>query len=619
MGDFGKLNFSISFNRTSAFPLEANSYFTDLEQAEAAAQTAVEPGSADSTYYIGQTLTVADETDCNLYIIKPDQSLKRLTILDTSDVAWESILNTPTTIGGYGITDAYTKTEADDRYVNVSGDTMTGPLIVVGKSTSSFNTPGIIFGDNSGRIGTSGDNSLGIFAGNNITLRPGSIEASSGKGLFVSTTAITYNDNKVWHAGNMGSDSGLNADLLDGLHANNLLYIFDDNDFDPNTCDGYYVGMTTKSGIDTNWWHIISTNWSNSNEGIVGNKTWTSQLALPTQNRKGLRYRSGNGESAYWSWVKVWDESNDGSGSGLDADLLDGREYHQFLYSHGQNYGSSDDIRNILPWTYFSGNNMINSPVPTWFSGIVMATNSNPDYKAILGFDQNGDFYTGGSNNGSWRAWQQVAYITSNVASATKLQTPRAIWGQSFDGTNNITGDLYVGNIIIKASGNDGQTNSIYVGNDAILGDCNTSGCIGLRSNTDGNPGIVFVNSSGTSVGILNASNSGRLSWNHSIQAIGGFYEESDVQLKTNIQPIDFTNNIELVSFNWKKDGSKSYGVIAQQVEQYYPELVSTDKSTGYKSVNYDAVLIIKCAQLENRIKQLEKELEDLKYGKDCN
>lgn len=36
----------------------------------------------------------------------------------------------------------------------------------------------------------------------------------------------------------------------------------------------------------------------------------------------------------------------------------------------------------------------------------------------------------------------QLAYLTSNVASATKLATARTIWGQSFDGTGNITGYL---------------------------------------------------------------------------------------------------------------------------------------------------------------------------------
>jgi len=36
----------------------------------------------------------------------------------------------------------------------------------------------------------------------------------------------------------------------------------------------------------------------------------------------------------------------------------------------------------------------------------------------------------------------QIATISSNVASATKLQTARTIWGQSFDGTGNVTGAL---------------------------------------------------------------------------------------------------------------------------------------------------------------------------------
>ncbi len=43
----------------------------------------------------------------------------------------------PTTLAGYGITDAYTKTEADGRYVKKSGDTMTGDLTM--NNTKGFN------------------------------------------------------------------------------------------------------------------------------------------------------------------------------------------------------------------------------------------------------------------------------------------------------------------------------------------------------------------------------------------------------------------------------------------------------------------------------------------------
>ena len=38
----------------------------------------------------------------------------------------------------------------------------------------------------------------------------------------------------------------------------------------------------------------------------------------------------------------------------------------------------------------------------------------------------------------------QIAYADYTVASATKLQTPRTIWGQSFDGTENVDGTLRI-------------------------------------------------------------------------------------------------------------------------------------------------------------------------------
>lgn len=39
-----------------------------------------------------------------------------------------------------------------------------------------------------------------------------------------------------------------------------------------------------------------------------------------------------------------------------------------------------------------------------------------------------------------------LALLSDNVASATKLQTARTIWGQSFDGTSNVTGNIDIGN-----------------------------------------------------------------------------------------------------------------------------------------------------------------------------
>lgn len=74
--NFGKLNFAVGFNRTSAFPLDANSYFEDYVSAETAASGAAEVGSSDSAYYIGQVIIVKDTTKgVGLYQIGADKKL----------------------------------------------------------------------------------------------------------------------------------------------------------------------------------------------------------------------------------------------------------------------------------------------------------------------------------------------------------------------------------------------------------------------------------------------------------------------------------------------------------------------------------------------------------------
>lgn len=169
----------------------------------------------------------------------PDKTTKLITLpnypttLPASDVySWAKQPNKPsysfgelsshpTTLGGYGITDAYTKTDADGKYVLKAGDTMTGKLlfnanssidlvyIPITKSAISFNNAG------SNRIGinfTDGDGNLRIAKTDiNQDWVSGDVNILLGS-----------NNYKVWHAGNDGSGSGLDADLLDGKHLGNV-------------------------------------------------------------------------------------------------------------------------------------------------------------------------------------------------------------------------------------------------------------------------------------------------------------------------------------------------------------------------------------------------------------
>lgn len=84
MLDFGKLNFSVSFNPTSAFPLDARSVFDSFEEAEAAAKNAVEVGSSNGTYYFGELIVVVENNTAKLYVIQPDKSLKEISGQETS-------------------------------------------------------------------------------------------------------------------------------------------------------------------------------------------------------------------------------------------------------------------------------------------------------------------------------------------------------------------------------------------------------------------------------------------------------------------------------------------------------------------------------------------------------
>jgi hypothetical protein len=88
------------------------------------------------------------------------------------------------------------------------------------------------------------------------------------------------------------------------------------------------------------------------------------------------------------------------------------------------------------------------------------------------------------------------------------------------------------------------------------------------------------------------------------------FNSTSDLTLKTNVNTLenslDIVNSLRGVSFDWKSNGKKSYGVIAQELEQILPDLVTTKEN---KSVNYNGLVGV----LLQAVKELSAEVEELK------
>lgn len=79
MADFGKLNFQVAFNPTTAFPIDARCYFEGdnaLSDAEAAAATAEDVGSKNTVYHYGMKVLVNQNGVYTWYKITTSKTLE---------------------------------------------------------------------------------------------------------------------------------------------------------------------------------------------------------------------------------------------------------------------------------------------------------------------------------------------------------------------------------------------------------------------------------------------------------------------------------------------------------------------------------------------------------------
>lgn len=179
---------------------------------------------------------------------------------------------------------------------------------------------------------------------------------------------------------------------------------------------------------------------------------------------------------AFTKGLTFWHAGNDGSGSGLDADMVDG--YHagfannqvalylnfpswSTLISQGllrSDYESAghpteDYLKAICKWaikSYANRGSITLQGIATpnsngWFvlslysSDGYDATTLLPRYCSGQFNSLSGNLQLFGTENHKWR---YSGSLIGNASSATKLQTARTIWGQSFDGTANVSGNM---------------------------------------------------------------------------------------------------------------------------------------------------------------------------------
>ena len=276
----------------------------------------------------------------------------------TSNIWHDGILS----FGGNGSASTMSRSDHnhDSTYLKLSGGTVTGNLTL----NANLNIKGCEI-----KTGGSSNKSLVISAENeNIYLRP--IKTDTSKELVISSTNVTFLNNKMWHAGNDGAGSGLDADLLDGKQAADFA-------LSTHNHDGAYLklaGGTLQGSLMIN-------NASSTTSGLVvrrntvdsesmrmyvtdalgaihyKNDEYSSEFRITVENTDteagdGSRASTNNfifqsnntGANILVNANKVWHAGNDGAGSGLDADLLDGKQASAFaLSSHTHNtYLASD-------------------------------------------------------------------------------------------------------------------------------------------------------------------------------------------------------------------------------------------------------------------------------------
>lgn len=200
---------------------------------------------------------------------------------------------------------------------------------------------------------------------------------------------------------------------------------------DKNFVTGSVSGQTiTINGVSTTWQNT----WRGITDSYSGTSTGTS---LSQKGANSLYNALHNGYAS----------------SAGNSDTVDGYHASHLLVKRGRlgdyniDHETTFGTRDIQPSSEItiSGKKPFNGWGTLLVIGSIDGASNNQ-----LAFTGSNRMYIrcayGSRNNYNTNDWATVALTSDNVASATKLATARTIWGQSFDGTGNVNGTIYINN-----------------------------------------------------------------------------------------------------------------------------------------------------------------------------
>lgn len=134
---------------------------------------------------------------------------------------------------------------------------------------------------------------------------------------------------------------------------------------------------------------------------------------------------------------------------------------------------------------------------------------------------------------------------------------------------------------------------------------------------SNGNITTIYRNTVFNIIGVDNpGGNTCNVNLKGEVHATGGFYDDSDIRKKEILSNISLEKSYELLDkcqeiiYVLKDDPNKKeqVGMIAQEVEEFFPEIVSTDND-GFKSLDYARLSVI-CLRL---IKDIVEQIKEIK------
>ena len=305
---------------------------------------------------------------------------------------------------------------------------------------------------------------------------------------------------KYWRQGNDGSGSGLDADTLDGqqqsyywnqgstgLQSDNRISTL--SNFNNSVPSGFYQSSTASNMPGTSWHNMLNVRHSNT----ANDHGFQLSMSYYNQHLYSRTYSGGSGsnDGTFTPWAKQFSDRNDGSGSGLDADTLDGVQGSSYLRSDAADTGTTLTLTDALRTDRFE--------------------------------DQGGAFFWREGLTSGRHRHLNLADTTGDPASVSDSSNPTGIsWGQRSD--NNA---YYM--LGLKGSYNNGYSThsrltlawhtGIEIGASATYGGVRFMGDTPFLNTTE----IMQVNSSGGHVKVKNNlyANNGGLVWNQNNDGSG--------------------------------------------------------------------------------------------------